>query len=67
MRRVREYARLSGISVNEALNRVVRLRLAGETAREAVRRSYRLLPEQVEVVDAIVASLGAHTTGEDGR
>jgi hypothetical protein len=66
MRRVREYARVAGISVNQALEQIVRLRLLDERAQEAVRRSYRLTPEQVQVVDAVVASLGAHLTGETG-
>jgi chromosome condensin MukBEF complex kleisin-like MukF subunit len=66
MRRVRDYARLASISVNEALNRVVKVRFLEEQTREVVRRSYRLTPEQVKVVDALVASLGVHTTGEDG-
>jgi len=66
MRRVRRLARELGVSTNEALNRLVRERLISDAAAEAARRSYRLTPEQERVVDAVLASIGAHTTGEDG-
>jgi hypothetical protein len=59
MRRVRDLARHLGVSTNDALNIIVKIQLAGEAVRP-------LTPEQVARVDAIVASLGAHTTGEDG-
>jgi hypothetical protein len=62
MRRVRRFAKQLGVSTNDALNIIVR----GQLAAEAVRNAPPLTPEQVAWVDALVASLGAHTTGEDG-
>lgn len=64
MRRVRDLAGRLGVSTNDALNIIVKIQLADEAAREVSRRSRE--PGAAARVDAILASLGAHETGEDG-
>jgi hypothetical protein len=63
MRQVRAVARDLGISRNDALNIIVKGQLAADAARSAPAPT----AEQLRWIDAMVASLGTHTTGEDGR
>lgn len=62
MRRVRRLARTLGVSINDALNIIVKGRLAADSVRNAP----PMTAERVRLVDALVASMGIHTTGEDG-